>query len=206
MASVTDPNSGPVNPFQSPNTSVLTNATGYDQATAQQFFQYLNALRQNYQNTLNAQNNLVGQNNAVIAGAAPSVAQTQLQQGLGQQRAALSSQAAGATGQNAALANYGSIQALGAANAKANQDAALLRAQEVAQARAANAGILGQEQQATGSMAGTTTAGGTGLSGQAVSGGAALGNINANELDAQRNFWSNLIKGAGSTIAAAGAG
>lgn len=70
----------------------------------------------------------------VIGGQAPSVAQGQLAGGMDMAQRAAQSQAAGATGQNAGLARYGSIMAGGDLAAQTNQQAAQLRAQETAQA------------------------------------------------------------------------
>jgi hypothetical protein len=191
-----------LNPFSTPDTSALSGATADDRARAAQFFRYLSTLQQNYQQALQQQQALGRSYDQVIAGTAPSVAGTQLQRTLGDTRNAVASEAAGASGQNAALANYGSIQALGGAYAKANQDAAALRAQEVANARAGKANLLQNEQGATGQQYGTTVGGATTSAGQATSGGGALANVNAEELGNERNLYSNLIKGAGAAIPA----
>jgi hypothetical protein len=115
------------------------------------------------------QQQLVNSLGQVVAGTAPSVAQNQLTQGLGAIQAGQQSAAAGASGQNGALANMNAAQNMQAAQVQANQQAALIRAQEVAQARAQQAGVLaniggeagqsqGQNLQAAG-VAGNTAAG-----------------------------------------------
>jgi hypothetical protein len=115
------------------------------------------------------QQGLVNSLGQVVAGTAPSVAQNQLTQGLGAIQVGQQSQAAGASGQNGALANTVAAQQMQQAQAQANQQAALIRAQEVAQARTQQAGVLaniggeagqsqGQNLQAAG-QAGQTAAG-----------------------------------------------
>src|SRR5262245_1690907 len=187
------------NPFASPDISALTSATGEDRARAAEFFRQMAILQQNYQQQLAQQGQLARSLDQVIAGTAPSVAQRQLRQGVGDIRNAISADVAGASGPNAALAQYGGIQALAAAQAKANQEAAVLRAKEIEPARAAKAGVLNQQQAATGNMAGTVTGAGTALSGQATTGAGNIAKINQDETDAWRNFVANLAGGAGNT-------
>jgi hypothetical protein len=106
------------------------------------------------QQNIAQQQGLYGSLGQVVNGQAPSVAQQQLGAGLGAIQAAQQSNAAGATGQNAALANMNAAQNMGAAQAQANQQAALIRAQEVAQARAQQGQVLGQVGQESQQMAG----------------------------------------------------
>jgi hypothetical protein len=93
-------------------------------------------------------------------GGGPSVAGTQLQQGLDQTLAAGNSMAAGGSGANGALARYAAILGAGRSMADTNQSAALLRAQEVAQARAQLGGVLGAQAGESGNLYGTATSGG----------------------------------------------
>jgi len=74
---------------------------------------------------------------AVMNGTAPSMAQLQLQQGLGAISAQQQSMAAGIGGAGGALARYGAAINTGNAQTGANQAAALARAKELADARAA---------------------------------------------------------------------
>ena len=97
----------------------------------------------------------------VISGQAPSAAQGQLAMGMDQAQRASQSQAAGATGTNAGLARYGSIMAGGQLMADTNQDAAQLRAQEVAQAVNNTGQLTNSMGQRSGMM--STVAGNTGL-------------------------------------------
>src|SRR5215470_2869127 len=92
------------------NLAPLSNATAEDRAQSQEFFRQLALLQQNYNQALQQQRALGRQYDQVIAGTAPSVAATQLQQTTGQIDNALRANAAGASGNNAALANYGAIQ------------------------------------------------------------------------------------------------
>src|SRR5678809_485518 len=111
--------------LQGPDVSPLTSATSEDRRRADEMFRYLAQLQQQYQQQLAAQNATVRALDRTISGTGPSVAGTQLQQGLNQTQAAVNAQASGASGQNAGVASYGAIQALAAAHAKAQQDAAL---------------------------------------------------------------------------------
>lgn len=80
--------------------------------------------------------NLAGSLGSTIAGTAgPSVAQTQLQQGLDTSNADAMAAGAGASGQNAVLARFQARQQAGEQAARMQQAAAILRAQEVAQAQ-----------------------------------------------------------------------
>jgi len=89
-----------------------------------------------YAQNLNGENNLAGSLGRTIAGTAgPSVAQTQLRQGLDQSNADMMAAGAGASGVNSVLARYQARQQAGAAGAQMQQAAAMLRAQEVAQAQ-----------------------------------------------------------------------
>lgn len=192
--------------FTGPDTSPLTDATAIDRQRAEEFFRRLAELQANYQQTYGAQNALGRSLEGTIRGTAPSVAGTQLQQGLGQTRAAISSQAAGGTGVNAALSNYGGIQALAAAQAKQQQDASLLRAEEVARAQQAKAALLAAQQQATGNMAGTITGAGVNLSGQATGAAGNVVSANQQEIAARRNLATNAAGALGSLAGLGGGG
>jgi hypothetical protein len=186
-----------------PNTSALSNAVGTDQTRAAEFYRRLAMLQQQYQQQLQAQGALGRSYDQVISGQAPSVAGTQLQQGLGDIRNTVAAQASGAGGNNAALANYGSIQALAQAQNKANQDAAILRAKEVAQARDSKSQLLNQQQQATGNMYGDNTGATTSLAGTEANAAGNLAKMNEDEINSRRALISNLINSAGHAAAAA---
>lgn len=188
------------------DTSPLTNATAESRRRADEMYRYLATLQQQFQQQQAAQGATTRALDRTIQGTGPSVAGTQLQQGVGQTRNAISAQASGANGVNAGVANYGAIQAIGAAQAKQQQDAALLRAQEVEQAIKAKAGILGQEQAATVGMAGQTTGAGTALQGQDVAGSGNVVQANEQEVAARRAFIANLINSAGTGAMAMGTG
>lgn len=186
--------------FSGSDHAPLSSATAEDRAQAQEFFRQLALLQQNYQQALQQQRTLGRSYDQVINGTAPSVAGTQLQQGVGQIKSTLASEAAGASGNNAALANYGAIQAMAQAQAKANQDAALLRAKEVAEARAGKAALLNNQQGATANMFSPTIGAGTTLAGQATQGAGKIGELDAAETEAQRRFYGNLISGVGAGL------
>jgi hypothetical protein len=90
----------------------------------------------------------------IASGQGPSVAGLQLGQGLEQIDRSLASDAAGTRGAGGVLAHYGAMQAGANATAATNQAAAIARAQEIANANNALAGL-------TGSTLGTTTAANT---------------------------------------------
>lgn len=185
-----------------PDISALTGATAESRERANEFYRQIALLQQQYNQQLQQQAQLGRQLDRQIAGTAPSVAGTQLQQGLGQTRNAISAQASGASGNNAALANYGAVQALAAAQAKQQQDAAMLRAQEVQNAITAKANLLNNQQQATAGQTSSATGASTALSGQNVAGAGKVADANAAEVGAQRNLLGNVVQGAGSAMTA----
>jgi hypothetical protein len=101
----------------------------------------------------------------VNGGGGPSVAGTQLEQGLDQTLAAGNSMAAGGSGANGALARYAAILSAGRSMADTNQTGALLRAQEVAGARQQLGGVLGAQAGESGNLYGTATSGGLAAAG-----------------------------------------
>jgi hypothetical protein len=180
------------------DTSALTNATDASRAHANDFYRQLALLQQQYQQQLAQQSALGRSYDRTIAGTAPSVAGTQLQRGVGQIADSARATAAGAGGNNAALANYGAIQAAGAAQAKANAEAAQLRAQEVAAAQANKAQLLNAQQQATGTQSGQATGAATTLGGQNLSGAGGIVSANQHENDAERNLAASGLNSIGS--------
>ncbi len=187
------------------DTSPLVNATGADRARSDEFYRQLAFLQQQYQQQLAAQSALGRSFDRTIAGTGPSVAGTQLEQGLGETRSAVNAAASGASGQNAGIANYSAIQALAAAQAKKEQDAALLRAKEVEAAQAAKGQLLNQQQAATGNMAGVYAPAGTALSGQATTGAGGIVNANEDEIKQRRALAGNILGGVSGVLTAAAA-
>jgi hypothetical protein len=113
---------------------------------AQQVAQNIQRANSLFTSSTQGQNQLIGDLNNVINGSAPSVAQNQLGQGVDNIAKSANAMAAGHTGENAALAHIQAMRSAADAQAKANQDAAMLRAQETAQARAQLGNVLGQQQ------------------------------------------------------------
>lgn len=165
---------------------------------ANQLASGLGRLNQDYRQAQTGQSQLGQTLNADIAGTAPSVAGTQLRQGLEQIQRGADSQASGATGTNAGLARYGAIQASGAAGAEANQDAAMARVQERANAIAAKGQLLGQQQQGANQMYATNVSGANAAAGNA----AGPAGVQAQVDQADRAKWLNFI---GNMAGAAGA-
>lgn len=124
--------------------SLATQATR-NLATSGQFLQGLGSYAQQYNGTLANENSLGAHLNATINGTAPSVAQSQLEQGLAQIAQQQQAQASGATGSNAALARTDAAANTGAAQAATNAQEAGVRANEVAGAETAESGLLNNE-------------------------------------------------------------
>lgn len=186
------------------DTSPLANATNRDRQKSDEFYRAFARLQQQYEQQLAAQSALGRSFDRTIAGTGPSVAGTSLERGLNQTRSAISAEASGASGQNAGIMQYGAIQALAAAQAKAQQDAAVARSQEVQAAQTAKAGLLNQQQGATASMAGVTVPAGTALAGQDTVGDKSLVDANSDEIKQRRALVANLMNSFGSLATAAG--
>lgn len=139
--------------------------------------------------------------NDVIAGTAPSVAGVQLQQGLGQIRQAADSQASGASGANAGLARLQAIQTGGQASANTNQQAALIRAQELADATRNQGAVLGNIASQSAGMYGTNVGAAAQFSGQAGNEAAEQAKIDAEKEMANRRLIANLVAAGGATMA-----
>ncbi len=137
----------------------------------------------------------------VIAGRAPSVANAQLQQGLGEIRQQADSEASGATGVNAALARMTATQTAGDASARANQTASLIRAQEIANAERNQGAVLGNIAGQSTQMYGTNLQGAQGFSGLAGNEAAEQAKIDAERDAANKRLIANIIAGAGATAA-----
>lgn len=187
------------------DTSPLGDAVGGDRRRSDEFYRAFARLQQQYEQQLAAQSALGRSYDRTIAGTGPSVAGTSLERGLNQTGAAINAEASGASGQNAGMAQYGAIQALAAAHAKAQQDAAVARAAEVSDAMKAKAGLLNQEQSATAGMTGAVLPAGTALSGQSTTAAGGLVNANEDEIKQRRALAANILGGLGSLVTHAGA-
>lgn len=153
---------------------------------------------QGFQSANAGQDALVGNLQKTINGTAPtSVAQTQLVTGLDSIKSAENSQAAGATGANAALARQNAQLGIAQAGAKENQDAAGLRATEVTNAENTEAGVLGNEANENAGLYGTNLQGATAASGQAGTEEGAKESADQTAQTAQNNAELNLVSGVG---------
>lgn len=186
-------------------TPALTQLSTQDQEMSRRLMAQLALYNQQYNQAYQQQGAVSRGYDAVINGTAPSVAQTQLQQGVGQIAQQQQAQASGATGENAAIARIAAMQNTGTAQAQANQAAAVQRAIEIDQARKAQAGIAAQQAGEAGSMYGANLSGAVGFSSPAVTGAGAERTAQQKEDEATKAFWSNLIKAGGSAIAAGAA-
>lgn len=104
-------------------------------AISQGFYNRLGNLNTSFDQNQAGTNAALTDTNNVIAGKTPSVAGIQLQQGLGQAAARQEAEASGVGGVNGALARQNAAQNIARLQVKTNQDAALLRAQEIEGAR-----------------------------------------------------------------------
>lgn len=131
-------------------------------ATSQHFLSQLGQYGAQYNQAQQGQTALAGElNNTITNPNAPSVARSQLEQGLGAIVQQQDAQAAGANGAGAALARQNAAKNIGEAGATENQQQGLLRANEVANAEGLEGQVLGQQANEAGQMTniGTTAAG-----------------------------------------------
>ncbi len=136
-----------------------TDASGTQLVTnpnvAQQVAQNVQRANSLFATATQGQNQLIGDLQGVVNGTAgPSVAQTQLGTGVDNIAASANAMAAGHTGENAALAHIQAMRSAADAAAKANQDSAMLRAKETADARSQLGNVLGQQQDTGAAYAG----------------------------------------------------
>lgn len=159
-----------------------------------------------FDQSISGERALSGHLSEVISGNAPSVAGEQLQQGLGQVRQAADSQASGATGANAGVARLQAIQTGGAAGANVNQQAAMVRAQELADATRNQGAVLGNMASQSAGMYGTNVAGAAQFSGQAGNEAGQQAQIDAEKAAAHQRLIMNLVAAAGATAATVATG
>jgi hypothetical protein len=164
---------------------------------------YGNNFNQAYQGQVGLQQQL---QRTIQGTGGPSVAEGQLVAGLGQVRSTENSEAAGATGANAALARQNAQLATGQAETETNQQAAQLRAQEVNQAQQTEAGVLGSEASENANLYGTNLQGATAASGQAGSEEGQKESADEAGQASQNALELNIINGIGQAAAKGGAG
>lgn len=134
----------------------------------------------------------------VINGTAgPSVAATQLQQSLGQNLNTGLAQGAGASGTNAVLARYLASQSTGNSADQIAQAAAILRAQEIAQARQQLGQVTANQANQAGNLYGTNLQTGLGYAQTA----AGVDTANANREQSTSNaVLGGLLSGGGAAL------
>jgi len=155
--------------------TAITNPTAATQvaganATATQILAGLPADQLQQRQALDAQKGQVASIDQTIAGTAPSVAQNQLTQSLGQINRNVMSQAAGAGGQNAFAARRAAMQTIGANDIAAAQGAATTRAGEVATAQGLKASVLNSLAGNANTQTGQTLDAGENFTNQALTG------------------------------------
>ena len=193
----TDP--GGQHPVQNPS---LATQAARNIAVSNGLLAKLGTYGQQYQQAFTGQTGLTQELQRTINGTgAPTVAQGQLQQGLGQIRSAANSEAAGATGANAALARQNATLATGEAATKTNQDAALLRAQEVAQAEQVKGQVLGSQAGESAGMYGSNLSGATAAAGQAGTEEGTLEAANQAAKESQDQLFFNEVNPVGTFLA-----
>lgn len=178
------------------------------QAQAARSVAVANALQQRYaqlsgrfDTAVGAQQGAAAGLQGVINGTTPSVAQGQLAQGQGQIAQRQEAEASGTTGVNAALARMAAAQNIAQGQAQQNQQAAVLRAQEVAGARQQQAGILGDVTSALGQQAGVAQQGQVANAGVAGTARGAHESGQRQEAGDALDFYSNAAKATGSALA-----
>lgn len=166
-------------------------------AISDALYQRLAQYGNQYNTAQNGQQALINQLYGVVNGTAPSVAQGQLQQGLGQIAANQQSAASGVGGVNAALARTQAMQNTAQAQAQANQAASLVRANESAEARGQIGNVLGQQAGEANTATGIATGGSNQAAGNAAENQKESDQLAGHDLD----FWTNAIKGVGQGVA-----
>jgi hypothetical protein len=182
-----------------PNTP-LSRIDPETEARSRQLYALLAQFQQQYGNAQGGQNALGAYLDQVIRGGVPSVAGTQLQQGLQATQHAAMSHAAGVGGPGNALANYAAIQAGGNAAVDTNAQAAQLRAQEIAQAMEAKQRLLAGQAAQAGSMFGTTLTGSNQLQGTVTQGTATEAGEQQDREHQNQVFFGNLVNGIGGAV------
>lgn len=146
---------------------------------------------------INAENGLGANLWNTINGIGPSVAATQLQQSLGQNLNSGLAMGAGGSGANSVLARYLASQATGQNADQIAQAQALLRAQEIAQARQQYGQVQNNIANQAGNLYGTNLQTGLGYANTA----AGIDTANANrEQQTSNMFYGGLLSGGGSAL------
>lgn len=174
---------------------------GATSSTLQQLYlnQYKNAV-DNAAATRAGQNTLAGDFRDVIAGRAPSVAETQLQTGMtriGQDQNAM---AAGASGQNAFGARRIAAQNIARASGDLSGQMALTRAAETAAARGGLASLYGQQVQADAAAQNVASGAGLGYGklGEEAEADRIGANMDADKENAKQR--ASVLQGAGNLL------
>lgn len=146
---------------------------------------------------INSENGLGANLWNTINGIGPSVAATQLQQSLGQNLNGGLAMGAGGSGANSVLARYLASQATGQNADQIAQAQALLRAQEIAQARQQYGQVQNNIANQAGNLYGTNLQTGLGYANTA----AGIDTANANrEQQTSNMFYGGLLSGGGSAL------
>ena len=212
MAVTFDPNTGTyINPatgqvFTDAAGTVLSTDPGLNaQATrslqiANQLYSKIGTFNQQEQSAQTGQTQLNDQLQQRINGQGPSVAATELGQSQDQIAKQQLSQAAGATGANAAIARYAAMKNTADAQTAGAQSAAILRANEVTQAEAAKAANLANQGTEANQAAGTATSGAVGAGNTAGNVGDTEATINEQNSMANKQLAGNLISAGGGAL------
>jgi hypothetical protein len=186
-----------------PGTVDLSKIAGTDQATSQNLLQQIANYQAQQQSAFGGQSNLANTlYNTITNPNAPSVARTQLGEGLDAITRAQLGASAGTSGVNAANARLAAMGNAADAAAKTNQAQGLVRAQEVAAAQGNLGNVYNSEQQGAGAFANVLGNTGVGEGKTAESAGGENQTLleKENEYNAKQN--SNLAGTIGNFIAA----
>lgn len=185
-----------------PNLNDLTAATAGNQLQQQQVARQL---QQQQQQTFQAQNDLAGSlKNTITNPGAPSVALSQLGEGLNRINGTQLGNAAGATGENAAVARRTAAQNIAGAGVGLNQQQALARAQEVANAQTGLAGVLNSQAQTQQAGINNATGAATTYGGQGITAQGDVMNVNEKAGEANAKADSNLLGTIGNGLSSIG--
>ncbi len=171
----------------------LNQQTGANTAVSNNLLTGLQGLQGQQQHAFAGQTGLEGELQAQINGTGPSVALTQLGQGQDAIARQQMAQAAGVGGANATAARLGAAANTANAQAAANQQQALVRAQEVAQAEANKGALLNAEQTGATGMGGVLGKTAADYATNATNAAATAQNLNQKSRMANAQANSNML-------------
>jgi hypothetical protein len=192
-------------PIQPGGATGINTQTAMDQGEAQRLQNQQLQLQQQQQQTYAGQNQLAGTlQNTITNPNAPSVAMSQLGSGFNQIAGTQMAGAAGASGENAAMAKRAAMQNIAGTQTGLNAQQAQLHAQEVANAQTGLSNLYSTQLGSQNTGQGNDISGATSLAGTTMQGQSTIANNNEKASEANAKANSNLLGtlgGAASSIA-----